>query len=193
MTSSDRKSEILDVAKKVFAERGIKNTTVRQIGAEAGILSGSLYHHFDSKLDIVDEILGSFCEEVLRHYRSISESGDSGVERLRSMVRYAVSLIEQHRAALVMIQADSDELIVEQRFTYLVEFNAEIEQHWLEAIADGVRAGSFRSSIDPAMTYRFARDAILGANSWFEPTRGRTLAAVADELTDALLFGIMSR
>lgn len=193
MTGSDRKAEILDVAKRIFAERGIKNTTVRQIGTEAGILSGSLYHHFDSKLDMVDDILGSFCQEVLDCYRDISESGDSGVERLKGMVRYAVSLIDQHRAALVMIQADSAELILDPRFAYLVEFNAEVEQHWLDAIADGIREGSFRSSIDPAMTYRFTRDAILGANSWFEPKRGRSLAAVADELTGALLDGITPR
>lgn len=190
MTSSDRKSEILDVAKRIFAERGIKNTTVRQIGAEAGILSGSLYHHFDSKLDMVDDILGSFCEDVLGRYRAITASGDSGVERLRSMVQYAVSLIDQHRAALVMIQADSAELVVDPRFAYLVEFNAEVERHWLDALREGMRGGSFRESIDPAMTYRFVRDAILGANSWFEPNRGRTLSAVADELTNAVLFGI---
>lgn len=193
MTSSDRRTEILDVAKRMFAERGIKNTTVRQIGTEAGILSGSLYHHFDSKLDMVDEILGSFCAEVLGQYREISGSGASGADRLRAMVRYAVSLIEQHRAALVMIQADSPELVIDPRFGYLVEFNAEVERHWLDAIEDGIERGAFRSTIDPAMTYRFVRDAILGANAWFEPGGGRTLAEVAEQLTDAVLFGIAAR
>ncbi len=190
MTSSDRRAEILEVAKKMFADRGVKNTTVRQIGTEAGILSGSLYHHFDSKLDMVDEILRSFCDEVLERYRAIGSSGEAGVERLQTMVHYAVSLIEDHRAALVMIQADSDELIDLPRFGYLVEFNAEVERHWLDALGDGIADGTIRDSIEPAMTYRFVRDAILGIISWYVPAKGKNLGAVAEDLTTLFLGGV---
>ena len=42
---------------RLFAEKGFRNTTVRDIADAAGILSGSLYHHFDSKESMVDEIL----------------------------------------------------------------------------------------------------------------------------------------
>ena len=44
-----RREELLAIAASLFAERGFKNTTVRDIADAAGILSGSLYHHFDSK------------------------------------------------------------------------------------------------------------------------------------------------
>ena len=52
-----RREEILKVAAQVFAERGIKEATVRDIGEAAGILSGSLYYHFDSKEQIVLKLL----------------------------------------------------------------------------------------------------------------------------------------
>ena len=42
-------SELLELAASMFAERGLRATTVRDIADAAGILSGSLYHHFDSK------------------------------------------------------------------------------------------------------------------------------------------------
>src|SRR5262249_57938903 len=46
---SERREEILAIAAKIFADKGYASTTVREIADAAGILSGSLYHHFDSK------------------------------------------------------------------------------------------------------------------------------------------------
>ena len=65
----DRRGELLAIAAGLFAEKGFKNTTVRDIADAAGILSGSLYHHFDSKESMVDEILRSFhAQEGQAHY-----------------------------------------------------------------------------------------------------------------------------
>ena len=43
---ASRRDELLELAAAMFAERGLKATTVRDIADSAGILSGSLYHHF---------------------------------------------------------------------------------------------------------------------------------------------------
>ena len=94
---ADRKAQILDVAKEMFAERGVSQTTVRQIGSQAGILSGSLYHYFESKTDIVDAILSEFCKEVLGNYwRIASRTDGSSADQLRAMARYGFSLITDH-------------------------------------------------------------------------------------------------
>ncbi len=47
--SSSRRNQITAAAARQFAEQGFLATTIRDIAREAGILSGSLYHHFDSK------------------------------------------------------------------------------------------------------------------------------------------------
>ena len=52
-----RREEILAIAAELFAEQGVSNTTVRDIAKKAGILSGSLYHHFTSKDEMLDEII----------------------------------------------------------------------------------------------------------------------------------------
>ena len=59
-----RRDELLAIAAELFAERGFTNTTVRDIADAAGILSGSLYHHFDSKESMVDELLDTFQTEL---------------------------------------------------------------------------------------------------------------------------------
>ena len=47
--SVSRRDELLELAATMFAERGLRATTVRDIADSAGILSGSLYHHFTSQ------------------------------------------------------------------------------------------------------------------------------------------------
>ena len=46
---SPRKREILEVAAQLFAERGYRGTSIRDIGKKSGVLGGSLYHHIKSK------------------------------------------------------------------------------------------------------------------------------------------------
>lgn len=55
----------------MFAEQGLRSTTVRDIADSAGILSGSLYHHFDSKESMVDEILRSFLDSLFARYSTL--------------------------------------------------------------------------------------------------------------------------
>ncbi|MBI5494452.1 MAG: TetR/AcrR family transcriptional regulator [Deltaproteobacteria bacterium] len=51
------RERILDAALDLFAEKGFYGTTMRQIGAAAGITGGALYHHFDSKEAILLTLL----------------------------------------------------------------------------------------------------------------------------------------
>lgn len=44
-----RKQQILDIAARLFARHGYRGTLIREIGEQAGILGGSLYHHIKSK------------------------------------------------------------------------------------------------------------------------------------------------
>ena len=67
--ASDRRAEILRLAADLFAERGFKATTVRDIADAAGVLSGSLYHHFNSKESIIEELLREYVDELLADYR----------------------------------------------------------------------------------------------------------------------------
>ena len=57
--TNDRRQEILLVASDLFARRGYDGVGVRQIADAAGILGGSLYHHFKSKRDLYVEVHGA--------------------------------------------------------------------------------------------------------------------------------------
>ena len=54
--SHNRLQAVLDAGAKLFATKGYKATTMRDIASEAGMLPGSLYYHFESKQDLLLEI-----------------------------------------------------------------------------------------------------------------------------------------
>lgn len=52
----DAKQRILDSAKACFLEQGYKKTTIRQIVQRSGLLIGSIYHYFENKEDIFNQL-----------------------------------------------------------------------------------------------------------------------------------------
>ncbi|HWC81089.1 MAG TPA: helix-turn-helix domain-containing protein, partial [Pseudonocardiaceae bacterium] len=77
---------MLALSATLFAQRGFVSTTVRDIADAAGILSGSLYHHFDSKESMVDEILRTFLDDLFGRYREIIAAGLGPREALEAIV-----------------------------------------------------------------------------------------------------------
>lgn len=158
--TSARRDEILAIAADRFATRGYATTTVREIADAAGILSGSLYHHFDSKETMVDEVLRVFLDDVLARYRRAIEENDGAVARLRALVITAFGVLVDHRSAVTVMMSEYTMLVQSSRFSYLREAIDETERLWVGVLEDGMRAGDLRADIDPRLIYRFIRDAI---------------------------------
>jgi TetR/AcrR family transcriptional regulator, cholesterol catabolism regulator len=49
----NRRTQLLDAAARLFAERGYHATSMRDIAKEVGMLSGSIYYHFESKEEML--------------------------------------------------------------------------------------------------------------------------------------------
>jgi TetR/AcrR family transcriptional regulator, cholesterol catabolism regulator len=188
---AERRDELLAVAKETFAERGVKAATVREIGARAGVVSGSLYHYFGSKLDMVDAILSGFCGQILASYHAMDTSTDDVVTRLRAFAHYAFSLIVADRAALTVFFNEGQYLSSQDRFAYLVAFDKRIERYWVDVIRTGVKQGAIRPDVDARLFYRIVRDTISGAVHWYVPSKSKPIDDVAESVIDLLLQGVL--
>lgn len=138
----------------MFAERGLRATTVRDIADAAGILSGSLYHHFDSKEAIVDELLRDFLEGLFARYREIAAANLNPVDTLKGLFLASFDAIETKHAQVAIYQAEAPRLLSQERFAYLNELNTEQRQLWLEVLRDGVR----RVTSAPTWMWRWCTD-----------------------------------
>ena len=185
-----RREELLAIAAKLFAERGFKNTTVRDIADAAGILSGSLYHHFDSKEAMVDELLDSFQTALWREYDAIEASDLTPRQKLEAVVRASFDAIDRNHSEVAIFQTDAAYLASFDRFAYLHERNVRFRDLWTSLLRDGVAAGELRADLDVELVYRFLRDTVWVAVRWYRPGGDLQPHQVADQYLHILLEGI---
>jgi len=192
-STATRRDELLAIAAGLFAEKGFKNTTVRDIADAAGILSGSLYHHFDSKESIVDEILRTFQEELFGQYDEILASDLDPLAQLERAVVVSFEAIDKHRDEVAIFQNEAAYLLSFDRFAYLGERNQQSREVWLTLLKRGIDAGVLRDDLDLELTYRFIRDTVWVAVSWYRPGGRRTHTEIARQYLSILLEGIHHR
>lgn len=93
--SSNRYAEIIATAARLFRERGYSGTTVRDLGKEVGVTSGSLFHHFGTKEEILLRVVDAGIEqamELIARKRSLERDPRS---RMLAMIRaHLSSLLE---------------------------------------------------------------------------------------------------
>lgn len=188
--AGSRRRELLAIAGTLFAERGYRNTTVRDIADAAGILSGSLYHHFDSKETMVDELLDTFQTALFEQYDAILAGDLTPRHKLEAVVRASFEAIDQHPAEVAIFQNDADHLGTMPRFGYLRERNERFRALWVGLLRDGVESGELRRDLDVALVYRFLRDTVWVAVRWYRPGGSLTAHEVADQYLSILLEGI---
>lgn len=189
---SSRRDELLATAGRMFAENGLRSTTVRDIADAAGILSGSLYHHFDSKESMVDEILQTFQEGLFGQYDEILASDHDPLAKLEQAVLVSFDAIDQHHDEVAIFQNDAAYLLTFDRFAYLADRNKQSRDVWLTLLRNGIDAGVLRDDLDIELTYRFIRDTIWVAVAWYRPGGRRTHTEIARQYLSILLEGIHS-
>jgi TetR/AcrR family transcriptional regulator, cholesterol catabolism regulator len=179
---SERRTHLVLLAGELFAQKGYRATTVREIADAAGILSGSLYHHFDSKDSIGDEILSGFINQILADYRGAVASAHSPRAAIEQIVRSTSLTLSRHRAALAMLQNDWNYFSTQPRFGYLPKALREIERTWITQLELGKESGLFRADLDAKLTYRLIQDVL-----WIPAQWRRTGRYSPDQVVDGFL------
>ncbi|MGC4253126.1 MAG: TetR/AcrR family transcriptional regulator [Sphingobium sp.] len=175
----DRRRQILEIAAQLFARKGYRGTSMRDIGEQAGVLGGSLYHHIRSKDALFVEL----------HNAALDAAADR-IARAMADKQEPWSRLEAACEALLEIQLDPDSLTLPM----MNDFREVPETVRQELIArrDSFE-GMFRSMVDelplPAdfdrSIYRNLLLSLLNsAGGWYRPGRmtpreiGRQIAAI---------------
>ena len=144
-----RRDEIVAGAAELFARNGIAATTVRDIGEAVGMLSGSLYHYFTSKEEIVDAIISSYLDDLRLRYRDAIENVEDPIEQLRALIHASFHSVAEYPAACEIYQKDFGYLTQLPRFAYMKRTASQTQKIWMETIQQGIDQGLFVKDLDP--------------------------------------------
>lgn len=185
-----RRGELLGLAAAMFAERGLRATTVRDIADAAGILSGSLYHHFSSKEEMVDEVLRSFLDWLFERYQHIIDTEPNPLARFKGLFMASFDAIEHHHAEVVIYQDEAKRLSAHERFGYIDDLNRRQRKMWVDVLTEGVEQGYFRPDTDVDVVYRLIRDVTWVSVRWYQPGGPLTAEQVGRQYLAIVLGGI---
>jgi TetR/AcrR family transcriptional regulator, cholesterol catabolism regulator len=186
-TRSSRRDEILGVAADLFAMKGFEGTTVRDIADTAGILSGSLYHHFRSKEQIVEEIFTAYFDEIDERWAAVADQVDDPAERFRAMLRELLLAVDRHPGAARMLTNDWPSLKgtgdLQRRWK-------SIESQARSLIDSAVANKTFRSDIDAFFLYSVGMDVVRGLAGWYRRGSRTDISKVADAYVSLVFDGL---
>jgi AcrR family transcriptional regulator len=186
---SARREEILLVAAGLFAQKGVAATTVREIADACDMIAGSLYHHFESKDEMVDELLSRSLTQLQTWYRACEAEHAEPEDRLRALIRASFRSLETHPAACAIYLRDYAYLRSSPRFLYLDTAYVASRRMWLSVIAAGIEKGVFRADIDADMMERFITTPLWMTVLWYK-TSHLTLEEIGEQFVRFVLEGV---
>ena len=133
---------ILDVAQRLFLEKGYDNTTIQDIVDElGGLTKGAVYHHFKSKEEIMDAVGNRMFVENNPFEAVMGRNDLNGLQKLREMVR-----LNQSDQARKDINVQSLPILKNPRvLAGMIEANrTELTPYFQKLLEEGIRDGSIK-------------------------------------------------
>lgn len=146
---SKTRDKLMDVARQLFAKKGIENTTMIDIANASEKGRRTIYTYFKNKSDIYDALLEHESEQLVMNLRKAVEAGKTPVEQLRAFIRTRLEVVKSsdHAGSQSPSGYDRFRSIFNRnlgRIENIRAMAAEKENSILRDILDrGVREGTF--------------------------------------------------
>jgi AcrR family transcriptional regulator len=191
--SSERRAEILAIAAGLFARDGVAATSMRDIGRAAGILGGSLYHHFESKQAMLGEILLDYLLDLTARYKAVRAASTDPRDALEGLIQASFDSIATHPMACRIWQNTREEVLAGVDGRRFRRLSNAIRRHWIDVVEAGIASGQLRGDISAGTYYALARGAIWSAVSLGGPLSAVPLDRERTEFTMVLMDGFSAR
>ena len=157
---------LLAVAVAVFTERGYDGTSMEDLARASGLSKSSLYHHIDSKEQLLRLALERAVEPLFAVTREPGAVHDRAIDRLEHVVRREVEVLADRLPYVTLLlrvhgNTDAERWALERRR----EFDRFVASLVREAAADG----DVRDDLDPAVVTRLLFGMIKSLVEWYRP------------------------
>ncbi len=177
---SERRYEILDAAARRIADHGFEATTVRQIADDVGILSGSLYHHFATKDDMLHEIVRDAVQKMRANTLRIAHLRADAEHRLIALILLELGEITANQKVHAILTNERRLFRNRPEFRYVLKAKMGIYRAWRKVLQDGIKAKLFRSDTDIFLTILTILRMLNNAADWFKNDEAHGLGDADD-------------
>jgi AcrR family transcriptional regulator len=113
-----KKEKIMETALELFAEKGFHATSMSQIAKKAGISKGLAYNYFESKQEILDQIVKTGFDSIYSHF-DMDHDGILTAVEFEYFIRKSFQVISENRKfwklyTLLLMQSDLADSILKK-------------------------------------------------------------------------------
>ncbi len=182
------RGRVLRAAAYLFHEQGYARTTVRELAHIVGIQSGSLFHHFKTKDDILCAVMEEAIIYNLAQMQHAIAVGQTAAERLKGLIRAELESINGNTSNAMAVLVYEWNAISRAQQEPLLAMRQEYETLWLNVLEDLKQQGHVIH--DTFIWRRLISGSTFGTALWYKPN-GRISLEELTDITLAMALGHM--
>jgi AcrR family transcriptional regulator len=188
---SRRRSQILDVAARLFAAHGYAATDVQQVADDAGVGKGTVYRYFPNKEQLFLAAVDRGMERLGEHVAAARAGVADPLEQMERSVPAYLAFFDSHPEYVELLLLERAVFRDRRKPTYFQHRERRIRR-WMDLIRRLVRQGRVRP-LPPQQIVDVLGGAVYGRMfTNFLTGRPRPLANQAREILDVIFHGILS-
>jgi AcrR family transcriptional regulator len=189
---TDARRDILHTAARLFQERGYEATSMQDVASALDVSKGALYHHFQSKDEILFEIMNHgldvFDEEVLNVVRPIPDP----VERLRACIARHIGMVLRGRDREITVILHENRTLP-SRLRKLINVR---KKNYILFLEETIAAVQKQMATKNDISARAAAFALLGMINWiyqwYKPEGALQANSLIPQFTELFMGGILA-
>ena len=185
------RDEILEAAAQIFSQKGFHATSMQDIAQAVKLQKASLYHHVNSKQEILVEVLDQALDLLIENMQQVMQRSFPADQMLRQAIRAYMTTILEHRELSSVLLLEHRSLEPELHARH-VPRRDRFEQLWRDLIQRGMDEDIFCCA-DPAMTARALLGVMNWSITWYRSDGPLAPEGIADQIADLHLFGLLNR
>lgn len=174
------RGRLLDCTAQLFRQKGYERTTVRDIAAEVGIQSGSIFHHFATKEDILKAVMSEALVYFTQRLQEAIEAVTSPEEKLFACILSELEFtVADDTGAVMSVLITEWRCLSQEHQQTILKQRAAYEKLWMKVLNDAVSAQLIEG--DVFILRRMLAGGIHWTTTWFQPDGKMSIEELAQE------------
>jgi len=161
------KGRLLSAAAHLFKQKGFERTTVRDLAKEVGIQSGSIFHHFKSKEEILKSVMVEAILYTTARMKQALQRAQTPEERVLALITCELQSINGETGEAMNVLVYEWRSLSPDNQTEILALRDIYEGLWLSALQEAQDKGLLKA--DLTVLRRFLNGALSWTSVWFDP------------------------
>jgi AcrR family transcriptional regulator len=186
-----RKEQIVNVAAKLFKQKGFVATSMRDLAAELGIEAASIYYHFKSKEELLEKICFDMADKFITNAKEVNDIYFNAEEKLKMAIKLHVETITENQNQSSVFLSEWRNLS-EPKLKLFRQLRQQYENQFTIILADGEKEDIF-DDVDKKFAVLSILSTINFINEWYKPEGKMNASEIADKLSHFIMGGLRKR